>query len=233
MPADFRQYLFPHDHPRLAEVRGMDPYAYRTAAQVDGTFTGNLIKRWKPLYCNTFSGITENGSLREGIHRFEEPRPGEEAPVAEMVKAADDLLAALDDASRKRIRYAVDAVEWQTWANPEFMQFDTGLRLEIQSVKVREKALALMAASLSVRGYELVRTVMRINGFLGEVVGLQSIMNEYSYNFALYGDPHVNEPWGWQLYGHHWPKAFHIHTVLRTPHGNDYGRAHVRAWQSR
>jgi hypothetical protein len=27
------------------------------------------------------------------------------------------------------------------------------------------------------------------------------------------------------------PKPFHIHTVLRTPHGNDYGRAYVRQWQ--
>jgi hypothetical protein len=29
------------------------------------------------------------------------------------------------------------------------------------------------------------------------------------------------------------PKPFHIHTVLRTPHGNDYGRAWVRQWQRR
>jgi hypothetical protein len=27
------------------------------------------------------------------------------------------------------------------------------------------------------------------------------------------------------------PKPLHIHTVLRTPHGNDYGRAWVRRWQ--
>jgi hypothetical protein len=27
------------------------------------------------------------------------------------------------------------------------------------------------------------------------------------------------------------PKTFHIHTVLRTPHGNDYGRAWVRQWR--
>ena len=26
------------------------------------------------------------------------------------------------------------------------------------------------------------------------------------------------------------PQPFHIHTVLRTPHGNDYGRAWVRQW---
>jgi hypothetical protein len=29
------------------------------------------------------------------------------------------------------------------------------------------------------------------------------------------------------------PKPFHIHTVLRTPHGNDYGRAYLRQWQRR
>jgi hypothetical protein len=29
------------------------------------------------------------------------------------------------------------------------------------------------------------------------------------------------------------PQPFHIHTILRTPHGNDYGRAWVRQWQER
>jgi hypothetical protein len=29
------------------------------------------------------------------------------------------------------------------------------------------------------------------------------------------------------------PQPFHVHTVLRTPHGNDYGRAWVRQWQER
>jgi hypothetical protein len=27
------------------------------------------------------------------------------------------------------------------------------------------------------------------------------------------------------------PQPFHVHTVLRTPHGNDYGRAYVRQWE--
>ena len=27
------------------------------------------------------------------------------------------------------------------------------------------------------------------------------------------------------------PQPFHVHTVLRTPHGNDYGRAYLRQWQ--
>ncbi len=203
MSGEFRQYLFPHDHPRLADVRGMDPYTYREAARKPGTFTGGLVEGWTPLYRNEFRGITEDGTLREGLYLLEPAQPGEDAPVAEMVAAARGLLAALDDEGRERISFAVDAVEWQTWANPEFMQFDTGLRLEFQPPEVREKALALVRASLSPEGFELAHAMMLINGFLGEVVGLETILNEFSYNIALYGEPDLRAPWGWQLYGHH------------------------------
>jgi hypothetical protein len=200
---EFRQYLFPHDHPRLAGVRGLDAYAYREHARTPGTFTGGLVEGWTPLYLDEFRGVTENGTLREGLYPLTRAEPGEEAPVAAMVAAAEDLLAALDDDGRQRISFAVDAPEWQTWANPEFLQFDTGLRLEFQPPQVREKTLALVRASLSPEGYELTHAMMLINGFLGEVVGLETVLNEYSYNIALYGDPDLRAPWGWQLFGHH------------------------------
>jgi hypothetical protein len=200
---EFRQYLFPHDHPRLAEVRGLDPYAYREHARTPGTFTGGLVEGWTPLYRNEFRGVTEDGVLREGLYPLEPARPGEEAPVEAMVAAAEDLLAALDDDGRQRIAFAVDAVEWQTWANPEFMQFDTGLRLEFQPEAVREKALALVRASLSPEGAASVHAMMLVNGFLGEVVDLPTVLGEWSYNIALYGSPDLRAPWGWQLYGHH------------------------------
>lgn len=203
MSGEFRQYLFAHDHPRVAEVRGLDPYAYRDLAATPGTFTGGLVEGWKPLYQNDFRGVTESGVLRKDLYVLTPAAAGEEAPVAEMVAAADDLLAALDDGGRERISFAVDAVEWQTWANPEFMQFDTGLRLDLQPADVREKALALVRASLSPEGYELTHAMMRINGFLGEVVDLPTVLNEFSYNIALYGRPDLHAPWGWQLFGHH------------------------------
>ena len=203
MSGEFRQYLYPHDHPRLAEVRGMDPYAYGESSKQPGTFTGGLVEGWTPLYRNEFRGVTEDGTPREGLYPLEPARPGEEAPVAAMVAAAEDLLSALDDEGRTRITFDVDAVEWQTWANPEFLQFDTGLRLDGQSQVVRERALALMRASLSPEGYEIAHAMMLINGFLGEVVDLETILNEFSYNIALYGTPDLRAPWGWQLYGHH------------------------------
>jgi hypothetical protein len=46
---------------------------------------------------------------------------------------------------------------------------------------------------------------MRINHFLGSLVGLPRIMNKYSYNFLLFGTPSTSatSPWGYLLYGHH------------------------------
>jgi hypothetical protein len=203
MAGEFRQYLFPHDHPRLAEVRGLDPYAYREHARTPGTFTGGLVEGWTPLYRQPFRGVTEDGVLRQGLYPLEPARPGEEAPVEAMVAAAHDLLAALSADDRARVAFPVDAVEWQTWANPEFMQFDTGLRLEFQPSEVREKALALLRVSLSPEGFTSVRAMMLVNGFLGDVVELPTVLGEWSYNIALYGTPDLHAPWGWQLFGHH------------------------------
>jgi hypothetical protein len=199
----FRQFLFPPGHPRITEVAGLDPYAYREHARTPGTFTGGLVEGWTPLYRQPFRGITEDGALREGLYVLEPARPGEEAPVAAMVEAARTLLGLLTDEDRARVQHEVDAVEWQTWANPEFMQFDTGLRLEFQPAAVREVALALAAASLSAEGFAQVQLMMRINGFLGDVVGLPEVLGEFSYNIALYGEPDLRAPWGWQLFGHH------------------------------
>jgi hypothetical protein len=105
MPGEFRQYLFPHDHPRLAQIRGLEPYAYREFARRPGTFTGGLIQGWTPLYFSEFRGITENGALREGRYPLTPPEPGEAgeaAPVEAMVNAATELLAELDDDGRCR-----------------------------------------------------------------------------------------------------------------------------------
>jgi hypothetical protein len=201
-PAEYRNYLYPPDAPRLASIRGLDAYEYREAAKED-PFTGGLIRGWKPLQLADFHGVTEDGTLHPEVHAWEPARPGEEAPVADMVAAARELVEALDEKDRAELLHPVDAVEWQTWANPEFLQFDTGIRLEFQPPEIRQKALALVEASLSPHGFRLVRDMMLINGFLGEVVGLETILNEFSYNVALYGDPDLTAPWGWQLFGHH------------------------------
>jgi hypothetical protein len=198
----FRDYLFAPDHPRVADIGGLDARGYAEAAKQD-SFAGPMIEGWKKLYPQPFVGITSDGVRREGLFPLAQARPGEEAPTAEMVAAARKLLGAVGQGQAKKLTYAVDAPEWQSWANPEFMQHDTGLRLDELEMPVRDAALAVVEASLSAEGFELVRNLMRINGFLGDLVELPLLMNEFSYNFALYGEPSETEPWGWQIFGHH------------------------------
>jgi len=138
-----------------------------------------------------------------GLYPLAPARAGEAAPTAQMVAGARKLLDAVTLEQASRLTYAVDALEWQSWANPEFMQHDTGLRLDGLEGPVRDAVFAVVEASLSPAGFELVRNLMRINGFLGELVELPLLMNEFSYNLALYGDQSETEPWGWQLFGHH------------------------------
>ncbi|MFC9770140.1 MULTISPECIES: DUF3500 domain-containing protein [unclassified Pseudarthrobacter] len=198
----FRDYLFAPDHPRVAEIRGLNAREYAEAAKTD-SFAGPMIEGWQKLYPQPFAGITSDGVRRKGLFTLAPARPGEEAPTADMVAAARKLLDALTPEQAGKLSYAVDAPEWQSWANPEFMQHDTGLRLDELGEPVRDAILGVVEASLSGEGFELLRNLMRINGFLGDLVQLPQLMNEFSYNFAVYGEPSETEPWGWQLFGHH------------------------------
>ncbi|MCU1436896.1 MAG: hypothetical protein JWR71_3621 [Pseudarthrobacter sp.] len=198
----FRDYLYAPDHPRVAKLRGLDARSYAEAAKGD-SFAGPMIEGWKQLYPQPFTGVTSDGVVREGLFPLAGALPGEEAPTRHMVAAAEKLLALASLEQVSRLSYPVAAHEWQSWANPEFMQHDTGLRLDELDPPLRDAVLGVVEASLSPEGYALARNLMRINGFLGDLVDLPLLMNEFSYNFALYGVPSESEPWGWQLFGHH------------------------------
>ena len=200
----FRDFLYPRDHPRLTDIRGLGVYDYRDYAANIDPFTSKLVAGWKPLYCKDFYGVTVDGKIVPDLYPLREAQPDTAAPTTAMVQAARRYLASLSDAQRAKATYeAADDVHWQLWANPEFMQHDNGLRLEFLKPDQREAALAVIAASFSPHGFELARNCMRINGILGEIVELSNVMNEFSYNFAIFGAPSENEPWGWQLFGHH------------------------------
>lgn len=201
--SDFRKFLIPEDDSRLTSLRKVkDAYEYREYAKND-PFTGMLIRGWTPLYFNDFKGVTADGNLIENLFNLEELPSEVAAPTAEMVAAASEFLAGLNPAQLDKVKYPLDAKEWQGWANPEFMQHDIGLRLEFEPDSVRAGAMKVLQATLSPEGYEFARNLMKINAFLGEVNSIPQLMNEYSYNFAIYGEPSLTAPWGWQLYGHH------------------------------
>jgi hypothetical protein len=63
--------------------------------------------------------------------------------------------------------------------------------------------MAVLRASLSHKGYEMSRSVMKLNRFLGDLVGGPAVLGEWAYIFCLFGTPDLKQPWGWQLFGHH------------------------------
>lgn len=198
----FRDYLFPHDDPRINSLKSVSSDDYLEAAKKDA-FAGPMIRAWAELYPEPFRGISNDGIVQNGLFPLQSAAEGLKAPVAEMVAAAGVLLGSLDETNLQLLQYPVDAHEWRSWANPEFTQFPIGVRLEKLNPRQRAAALAVVSSSLSDEGFALARDLMRVNAFLGNEVGLPQLMNEFSYQFALFGEPSLSEPWGWNLFGHH------------------------------
>jgi hypothetical protein len=197
-PPDFRPFVS-HSHPKVANCQGLDAHQHAAAAIANPIPRDLIIKPWMQLYQKPFVGVTTDGRVIPGLYRLE----ANGAPIEAMIGAASNLLGHLDADQRARLTFAIDAREWRRWNNTEMYLFQQGLRLDEISVPLRESALAVVRASLSAIGYDKVRDVMRLNQFLGELVGNTRVLNEWSYNFTLFGAPSACEPWGWQLMGHH------------------------------
>lgn len=124
-------------------------------------------------------------------------------PIHQIVNKATSLMDALDDKQREKLGYHIDSPEWRTWSNPEFLLSDKGLRLDEVDEKTRGAIMDILKSTLSPEGYDKAVNAMRINHFLGELVESPKVVNEFSYNFVLFGRPSTTRPWGWSFYGHH------------------------------
>jgi hypothetical protein len=161
------------------------------------------MQKWKVLYNEPYQGISSNGQVNQAVHRLADKGTDLGAPVREMCVAAKCLLSKLSKSDRERMSYPADAPEWRSWSNPEIYIFRHGLRLEEVKTEIVQAIYGLLQASLSPSGYDKVRGCMKVNGFLGKMVNGEKVLNELSYNFAIFGTPSFKEPWGWQLFGHH------------------------------
>lgn len=124
-------------------------------------------------------------------------------PIGSIVSLTENVLSQLSPAQRSTIAHHIDSTEWRTWSNPEFLISDKGIRLDEVTGPVRDGVMAVLRATLSPEGYEKAVGAMRINGFLGELFKSPAVMNEFSYNFVLFGEPSTTAPWGFSFYGHH------------------------------
>lgn len=199
LPADsYREYLLDIEDPKLVEVRGMT-YEEFARDRYQAPFLRELLAFWDGLYQEPFVGVTTDGAVVEDLYHL----PATPEPSPEAALAAQCLLETLTSGERDAIRHPIDDPHWRAWSNPEFAVYRVGLRLEVLSEESYAAFDALLRASLSTSGYDRVSEAMALNGYLGELTGLPTIMNSRSYFFAIYGTPDPVEPWGWQIFGHH------------------------------
>lgn len=195
---NFRDLLPGPDHRSRAGIAERDAYTHADRilnSEPGAAFLASINER----VSQPFAGITCDGQTIPNLFHV----AGNDAPAPAMFEAARRVLAACTSEERTRVSLTLDALEWRKWANPEVYINRHGLRLDELAPTLREAILSVMQASLSPRGFEKARSCMLINGFLGYLVGGPKVMNEFSYNFSLFGEPSLTEPWGWQLHGHH------------------------------
>lgn len=195
----FRAHLRAPDDPRIAGISELDARAFAEHV-MHHERPRKLFEGWLARYRDTeFTGITTNGHCIPGLFSL----AAEGAPADAMAAAAARLLAIATPAQRAALCHPLDAREWRAWMNPEVYIHRFGLRLDEIDGTLRDAILQVLEASLSAEGFDKARTLMRINHFLGELVNAPQVMNEFSYNFNLFGEPSAAEPWGWNFYGHH------------------------------
>jgi len=199
MSNNFRDLIPPPDHPRIAGIAERDAYSHAANALATRPRVQGLLAERRARINEPFRGITTDGDVVPDLYALAD----EDAPVAAMADAARGVLNAATAEERARLCHAIDAPQWRMWSNPELYFDRFGLRLDELGAPLREAILAVMQASLSAKGYARARGAMRTNGFLGELVNAPRVMNQFSYNFTLFSEPSLTQPWGWSLFGHH------------------------------
>src|SRR5262245_33097915 len=105
-----------------------------------------------------FTGMTTDGQVMPGLF----PLRSTGVSTEPVISAASELLRDLDSSQRALASFAVDDDAWRRWNNTHPFIMRHGLLLEDLDDARRNRALALMQAALSDRGFTLARNIMKL-----------------------------------------------------------------------
>jgi hypothetical protein len=158
-----------------------------------------MLERARAGLAEPFRGVTMGGEVAQGL--FALGPTG--VSLLPLVEAARALLAALHASQKKAVAFEIRNEAWRQWSNIHPWLMRHGVCLADLGHDGREAALALLRESLSAAGYRTARDVMRLNEHALEITGLPEEYSEWFYWVSLFGTPSPDEPWGWQIDGHH------------------------------
>ena len=184
---------------RAFGIRPMQTMSARTHVESAAPEIFNIVDERAAELERPHLGVTTDGVVRTGLRDLAAP-PVDTRPIED---AALAFLQALTPDQRQRASFSIDATEWRTWINVHMNHFRHGVMLEDLAQPVRDLALDVVRATLSARGYDQARSIMRLNQLLAELTGDYEAFGEWPYFVSIFGHPGDGEPWGWQIDGHH------------------------------
>ena len=163
-----------------------------------------------------YVGVATSNGITPGLFPIKSTGVSTE-PVRQ---AAEKFLATLTPAQLLKTLFAVDDPEWRKWSNVDNgIYVRQGVSLEEMTPPQREAAFGLMRESLSAKGMQLSLDIMKTDQTLREINDDELRYGEQKYFFTMMGKPSAEEPWGWQLDGHHLIVNFFVlgDQVVMTP----------------
>ena len=174
-----------------------------TSARAFGPSPTEFLQRYKDsgeaAVAEPFKGVTTDGTLVRDLFTLDKTGVST-APIRD---AAEAFLGSLTGAQRARAVFPLETDAWRRWSNIHPFTMRHGVCLDELGAMPRERALDVLRASLSARGFGSARDVMKLNETILEITGRGDEYGEWLYWLSVMGTPSDREPWGWQLDGHH------------------------------
>lgn len=137
-----------------------------------------------------------------------ESQSGTAATAQALRTTATAFLGSLTPEQRKLALFAADDPERKDWSNlPHTIHARKGISLGELSPEQRVKAHQLLQAGLSSQGYLKASGIMQLDEVLLHLSGqdkqAKPMFGLRYYWLSFLGEPAADQPWGWQLDGHH------------------------------
>ena len=180
-------------------LRRRPPVSARTPAPDVGERFARMRDNGEALVRVPFTGVTADGNVVSGLF----PLQTTGVPTEPIRRAALGFLDLLDADQRQRVTFDVESDAWRRWWNIHPFLMRHGLLLEDLDDTRRAAALRLVEQTLSAGGAQTARDIMRLNHTIGEITDNWIEYGEWVYFISLFGEPSEDQPWGWQIDGHH------------------------------
>src|SRR5688572_4067890 len=141
------------------KVRQRPPGSARAFPAEPAEFLRRYRDDGEALLAQPFKGITTDGMVVPDLFTIEKTGVSTR-PIRD---AAEAWLAALGPHDRAHAVFPVETEAWRRWSNIHPYVMRHGIPLDTLGPAQRERALALLRATLSTQGFETARGVMKLN----------------------------------------------------------------------